>query len=99
MAARADVPREQLVTRPVALDALYHVPRSQVWAGSRGRQQGHVHLHVLERIVPGGRFTVRQPGRALCLARGWYERPREEGEQLCPRCVQLAELFGLEVPS
>lgn len=84
-----------------AYERLYHVPRSQVWAGSGGRQQGRVHLHVpmsageagtAVRIV--GRI-VRAPGGALCGRRGWYERPpdtdRERSDDmLCPRCVEIA---------
>ena len=62
------------------LVALYHVPRSQVWEGSRGRQMGCVHLHL--------------NGRALCGRRGWYERPAE-GERLCPRCEARAVKLGL----
>jgi hypothetical protein len=58
------------------LTPLYHVPRSQVWEGSRGRQRGHVHLH-------------REDGSSLCGRRGWYERPAE-GEALCPRCERKA---------
>jgi hypothetical protein len=81
----------------VELEARYHVPRSQVWEGSQGRQRGHVHLHVQSQLVLGGKFAVRQAGRALCLASGWYERPAE-GEELCPRCKTIADRFGL-IPS
>lgn len=71
--------------------ARYHVPRSQVWEGSRGRQSGHVHLHVI------GQFDLgrihRAPGQALCGRSGWYERPVAEAEivPLCPRCRELSE--------
>jgi hypothetical protein len=57
---------------------LYHVPRSQVWAGSRGRQSGHVHLH-------------RPDGSSLCGRRGWYERePYPSETVVCPRCEKKA---------
>lgn len=72
----------------MTLTRLYHVPRSQVWPGSRGRQRGNVHLHD-------------DGGRALCGRRGWYERPLDPGEQerLCPRCATRAARAGLEVPA
>ena len=58
-------------------ELLYHVPRSQVWQGSRGRQSGRVHIHV--------------NGRALCGVRTpWYPRPPLEGEQMCSRCEARA---------
>jgi hypothetical protein len=64
--------------------AVYYVPRSQVWEGSRGRQSGSVHLHV--------------DGRAICgRKRGWYERS-PDGELRCPRCVIRAEKLGIEWP-
>jgi hypothetical protein len=66
-------------------EPLYHVPRSQVWEGSRGRQSGKVHLHV--------------DGRALCGRRGWYERAPMEGEEACPRCVAKAEKQGIQWPN
>jgi len=66
---------------------LYHVPRSQVWAGSGGRQRGHVHLHVTEHFDVGR--IHRKPGQALCGKRGWYER-EPEGETVCPRCEEIA---------
>lgn len=99
MAVRSEGASTDLVTLPVGLVRRYHVPRSQVWEGSRGRQTGRVHLHTNERLHLGGRFTVRQPGRALCLAAGWYEREPEEGEELCSRCREIADRFGLEVPA
>lgn len=71
--------------------ALYHVPRSQVWEGSRGRQSGHVHLHVRAQFDVGR--IHRSAGQALCGRTGWYERPVEEAElvPLCPRCRELME--------
>ncbi len=83
------------------LERRYHVPRSQVWAGSRGRQSGNVHLHLpTAGYDPKDRFhiasrTFRAPGQALCGKRGWYERnPEGESETsdsaLCPRCAELA---------
>jgi hypothetical protein len=75
----------------------YHVPRSQVWAGSRGQQSGHTHLHV-KADFDLGRIHRRQ-GQALCGKRGWYERPPEfaserEPEALCPRCREIAGRAG-----
>jgi hypothetical protein len=65
--------------------ARYHVPRSQVWEGSRGRQTGRIHLHV--------------DGRVLCGARlPWYGREPMEGEERCSRCVARAEKRGIEWP-
>lgn len=87
------------------LELRYHVPRSQVWAGSRGRQAGNVHLHTV------GRFDVgrlhRAAGQALCGRSGWYERAPDRGELeallvsfirggaedadgLCSRCAEIA---------
>lgn len=73
------------------LSAVYHVPRSQVWEGSRGRQTGHVHLHVDEQFDLGR--IHRMPGQALCGRSGWYERPIDEAEvvPLCPRCREIKE--------
>jgi hypothetical protein len=66
--------------------ALYHVPRSQVWEGSRGAQSGKVHLHV--------------DGAALCGRSAWYPRPLDPGEtaERCPRCVARAANRGIEWP-
>lgn len=83
------------------LVARYHVPRSQVWAGSRGRQSGHTHLHVApdhdgELVL--GRIR-RRPGAALCGRDGWYERPPEgdhEVADICPRCAVIAARLNPE---
>jgi hypothetical protein len=77
--------------------ALYHVPYSQVWEGSRSRQAGKVHLHVVADLAAGR--LKRLAGRALCGRRGWYERPAEADEQLCPRCVELGRRYGVEWPA
>lgn len=70
------------------LRPLYHVPRSQVWSGSRGRQTGCIHLHVVEPLVFGR--LRRAPGQALCGKRGWYERPADEfDERPCPVCESI----------
>lgn len=69
------------------LRALYHVPRSQVWGGSRGRQSGHVHLHATEALIIGR--IRRMAGQALCGKRGWYEREPLDSESLCPRCAEI----------
>lgn len=80
------------------LEPRYHTPRSQVWEGSRGRQRGHVHLHVTSRLV-SGRLT-RHPGGSLCGNAGWYEQAgrRCVGETFCPRCVEVADRHGLTIP-
>jgi hypothetical protein len=72
-------------------DKRYHVPRSQVWRGSRGRQSGRTHLHVTQDITVGR--ISRNKGRALCGRAGWYERPAEgqhEVNDICPRCAEIA---------
>lgn len=70
-------------------DARYHVPRSQVWGGSRGGQSGHVHLHVKESLQVGRIKRVK--GQALCGKRGWYERPLDKLEiaTACSRCAEI----------
>lgn len=81
-----------------ALERRYHVPRSQVWEGSRGRQAGHVHLHVTEPYEHGR--LQRRTGEALCTRKpAWYERAPVDGEQHCPRCLAIAGRHGLEVPA
>jgi hypothetical protein len=72
-------------------ERLYHVPRSQVWEGSGGRQTGNVHLHVADDTFTIGRIK-RVKHQALCGKRGWYERPLDPGEEkpLCSRCVEIA---------
>lgn len=74
----------------VAVELRYHVPRSQVWEGSRGAARGNVHIHVLE-WFKAGRLT-RAAGQALCAKKhGSYERPPEPNETLCRECVERAE--------
>jgi hypothetical protein len=90
----------------------YHVPRNQVFEGSRGRQSGAVHLHLP--IVPGGRRTFlalaerkstieRKPGEALCKRDAWYDRDpigtELEPSARCVRCVAIATRFGIEWPT
>lgn len=83
----------------------YHVPRSQVWAGSRGGQSGRTHLHVArayDAVDPEPPVQVtarirRRPGEALCGRRGWYERPPLddiEREDICPRCADILTRAG-----
>jgi hypothetical protein len=77
------------------LEARYHVPRSQVWAKSGGRQSGNVHLHYTGFVLLVGRIS-RTHGQALCGRSGWYERPPEGAheladEALCPRCREIAD--------
>ena len=77
-----------------AFDLVYHVPRSQVWAGSRGGQTGNVHLHVKQgEAFQAGRIR-RVQHQALCARLAWYPREPEgdEGqreEDFCPRCVEI----------
>lgn len=74
---------------PALFEARYHVPRSQVWEGSRGRQSGNVHLHLTAPLDYGR--IHRNAGETLCRKRrGWYERPAE-GEHLCGRCEELRD--------
>lgn len=83
-----------------AFDLRYHVPRSQVWQGSRGRQVGHVHLHVKQgEAFQAGRIR-RVQWQALCGRSAWYDREPTEGEGMCPRCTEIgsrenARLTGL----
>jgi hypothetical protein len=74
---------------PGRYDVRYHVPRSQVWEGSGGRQRGHVHLHAKEDQQIGRLKPTR--GQALCGKHGWYERPLDELEvqTACPRCAEI----------
>jgi hypothetical protein len=73
--------------------AVYLVPRSQVWQGSRGRGTGHVHLRATADAADG-RLQVK-PGQLLCKRPGgWYER-EPDGEPRCPRCVERAERLGI----
>lgn len=79
----------------------YHVPRNQVWQGSRGRQHGGTHLHVMEPAVLGR--IRRKPGQALCGKHGWYERPPEFESELaengrCARCVEIASRYEISWP-
>lgn len=80
----------------------YHVPPSQVYAGSRGGQQGHVHLHVME-DVKLGRLS-RRAGECLCSKRhASYARPLDVGEgnhfARCERCATIAARNGIVWPS
>lgn len=74
---------------------LYHVPRSQVWEGSRGNQKGNYHIHVTERLYSPP--LVREAGRSLCGVRGWYERPPEPGDSygVCATCRKRAERYNV----
>lgn len=71
-------------------DARYHVPRSQVWEGSRGGQRGNVHLHVRAEFKLGR--IRRKPGEALCGRRSWFPRALHQDEIAtpCPRCAEIA---------
>ncbi len=88
--------------------AYYHVPRSQVWEGSRGRQRGKIHLHVLgprrqlQSTTASARVLERGNGETLCgKQRGWYEVPVDEapsGAERCPKCVERSERYGVSWP-
>lgn len=72
-----------------AFDPRYHVPRSQVWERSRGKQRGHVHLYVRAgEAFEAGRIR-RVERETLCGRVAWYDRPAEDGEELCPRCFEI----------
>lgn len=88
------MPAEQ--AQPIGTEPRYHVPRSQVWEGSRGGQQGNVHFHLLSELDTPR--LKRKAGAALCGRRGWYEREPTTGEKPCPRCLDLAERYHVEVP-
>ena len=83
-----------------AFDLRYHVPRSQVWEGSRGGQTGKVHLYVKAgEAFQAGRIR-RVERETLCGRVAWSSRPAEDGETLCPRCIEIGtrangRLFGL----
>lgn len=74
---------------PDRYDVRLHVPRSQVWGGSRGGQRGNVHLHVKKPFSLGR--IHRSTGQALCGKSGWYERKLDELEvaTACPRCAEI----------
>lgn len=67
---------------------MYHVPRSQVWRGSRGGQVGNLHLYVDD--------------SALCGRTAWYPRAPYDDEKVrfkrCSRCVAKAMKLGVEWP-
>lgn len=84
---------ERLTIRE-AFDLRYHVPRSQVWAGSRGRQVGNVHLHVKRGEAFQADRIRRVQHQALCGRSAWYDREIEgdEGQRkgdFCARCVEI----------
>jgi hypothetical protein len=92
---------------PTVWTARYHVPRSQVWEGSRGGQSGNVHLHApaagATLVATGGQRTTRLTRKryaALCgRPRGWYERPAGAAEGVCPRCADYATRYGVTWPT
>lgn len=80
------------------LERRYHVPRSQVWEGSRGAQRGNVHLYVMLQPFDHGRIH-RQVGQTLCGKTAWWDRAPESEDELsddalCPRCRELASRAG-----
>jgi hypothetical protein len=76
--------------------AIYHVPMSQCYRASKGKQTGNVHLHLGEPLR--SKRLARNAGEAVCGLRGWYERPAEPHEQRCPKCVEMATRHKLEWP-
>lgn len=77
------------LTLAEAFDRRYHVPRSQVYGGSRGGQSGHVHLYVKEgEAFEAGRIR-RLERQTLCGKRAWMDREPFDGETPCPRCVEI----------
>lgn len=79
---------------------LYHVPRSQVWEGSRGGQRGNLHLHATSTLQIGR--MVRHAGsyaKALCGKAGWYTRPVEWHDAgRCPECEARAVRHDIPWP-
>lgn len=77
-----------------AFDLRYHVPRSQVWGGSRGRQRGNVHLYVKAgEAFQAGRIR-RVQHQTLCGRSAWYDRALEGDEgktpdDWCDRCLEI----------
>lgn len=75
----------------------YHVPRNQVWQGSRGRQHGNVHVHVTQDVAIGR--IRREAGETLCgKRRGWYERPPYPNEANCQRCEDILARYAAQAP-
>src|SRR3954464_15495303 len=86
----------------INVEERYHVPGSQVWAGSRGAQRGNIHLHVLEDVKLGR--IKRLAGQCLCPKKGGsYERAVDDDDRertfRCPKCATVAERFGIPWPS
>lgn len=86
----------------INVQELYHVPRSQVWEGSRGRARGNIHLHVREDVTLGR--IKRRAGECLCPKKhGSYERPADADDQRtalrCEKCATVATRFGIPWPS
>ncbi len=90
-----------------AFKLVYHVPRSQVWEGSRGGQSGAAHLHAADDVTLSAKLgrcgTLHRVARqSLCSKRGWYERSVESERDLrirCAECVKRAERYGVEWPA
>jgi hypothetical protein len=98
------------VTAPASWTVRYHVPYSQVHPGSRGGQDGAVHLHYAGEApvalhAPNARgVLVRTRGQALCrpARRGWYEREPDAAELArlrCAECAARAARYGVEWPT
>lgn len=85
-----------MTPEPAPNRAVYHVPRSQVYPGSRGGQRGKVHLHLGKPFFSAR--LARNTGHSVCGRIGWYERPAEPGEERCQRCVDMAERYGILWP-
>jgi hypothetical protein len=89
----ASAAQDRLTIRE-AFDLRYHVPRSQVWEGSRGFQRGNVHLRVKRgEAFQAGRIR-RVEGQTLCGKVAWYDRVPDSTEaateaQFCARCIEI----------
>ncbi|MFD7161214.1 hypothetical protein ACFV9C_41980 [Kribbella sp. NPDC059898] len=84
---------ERFEENPTSWSVRYHVPRSQVWEGSRTLT-----------ATTGRRTSItRHSGAAMCNRYAWYDRDpmtAEQGpEHRCPRCVTLADRYGVDWPA
>lgn len=82
-----------MTPQPPQTQLRYHIPHSQVWERSAGRQRGGVHLHILTQFDQGR--IHRKAGAALCGKVGWMEREPDGETSRCARCDELAKRFGL----
>lgn len=70
----------------MTVSAVYHIPRSQVHPPPRvGSFHGQAHLH--------------ENGRAMCGAITPWAARRDDDDDRCPDCQQVAERRGLLWPA